>query len=104
MPYTPVELRHVRIGRSLWGYRPDKVDRLIEEVADSFEAVWGERGELDDRVHELETQLAELKRREELLAQMRSLGRRVYAEKPKQYARRLKRYLTSAQAAEPTPR
>jgi cell division initiation protein len=69
MPYTPVELRHVRIGRSLWGYRPDVVERLLDEVADSFEAVWRDRGELEDKVHELEKEFAELKLREDLFAQ-----------------------------------
>jgi cell division initiation protein len=69
MPYTPVELRHVQIGRGLLGYKRGAVERLLEEVADSFEQVWRERGELDDKLDELQTQYAELKRREELLAQ-----------------------------------
>ncbi len=69
MPYTPVELRHVRIGRRPLGYNREAVERLLEEVADSFETVWSERGELEDRVHALDKDLAELRRREELLAQ-----------------------------------
>jgi cell division initiation protein len=69
MPYTPVELRHVTLSRGLLGYRREPVDRLVQEVADSFETVWRERGELEDKVHELEQGVAELKRREELLAQ-----------------------------------
>jgi cell division septum initiation protein DivIVA len=69
MPYTPVELRHVQIGRRPFGYNRDAVQRLLEEVADSFEEAWRERGELSDKVEDLEKDLAELRRREELLAQ-----------------------------------
>ena len=32
--------------------------REIEEIADSFEAVWRERAELNERVHVLETEVA----------------------------------------------
>ncbi len=68
MPYTPVELRHVRISRGLLGYKRDVVEQLLLEVADSFEEVWRERGELADLVESLEKQAEELTRREELLA------------------------------------
>ncbi len=68
MPYTPVELRHVRLGRSLFGYRRRDVDSLLEDVADSFEEVWRERGELTDQVEDLEKHLGEYKDREQLLA------------------------------------
>ena len=34
MRYTPVELRHVRMGRALFGYRRDDTDRMLEDVAD----------------------------------------------------------------------
>jgi cell division initiation protein len=67
MTYTPVELRHVRVGRSLFGYNRAAVEQVIEEVAQSFEATWRERGELADKVEQLEKQLGELKQREELL-------------------------------------
>jgi cell division septum initiation protein DivIVA len=68
MPYTPVELRHVRVARSFFGgYRRNAVQELLEGVADSFEDVWRDRGELTDKVHTLETQLSGLKQREELL-------------------------------------
>ena len=69
MTYTPVELRHVKIERRPFGYKRDAVERLLDEVAASFEEVWRQRGELDDRVDELGKELAELRRREELLAQ-----------------------------------
>lgn len=67
MSYTPVELRHVRVSRSLLGYNRAMVEQVIEEVADSFETAWRERGELTDQVDALEKQVVELKKREELL-------------------------------------
>jgi cell division initiation protein len=68
MRYTPVELRHIRIGRAFRGYKRREIDNLLEDVASSFEQVWGERGELSDKVEELEKALAEYKERESLLA------------------------------------
>ena len=67
MPYTPVELRHVRVERAFLGYRRGAVEQLLIEVADSFEDVWRERGELTDKVDALEKQVAELRVREDLL-------------------------------------
>ena len=69
MTYTPVELRHVKVGRSLFGYNRATVEQVIEEVAQSFEATWRERGELADKVETLEKQLTELRGREHLLTQ-----------------------------------
>jgi cell division initiation protein len=68
MRYTPVELRHVRIGRAFFGYRRDETDRMLEDVADSFEDVWSERGELTDKLEDVEKQLEDFKQREVLLA------------------------------------
>jgi cell division initiation protein len=68
MPYTPVELRHVKLGRSLFGFKRDETERLLIDVADSFEDVWRERGELTDRVHELGQRLDEIRQREALLS------------------------------------
>src|SRR5436305_9597474 len=69
MRYTPVELRHVKIGRSvLGGYKRHETDKLIDDVADSFAAVWSERGELADKLEDVERILADVKQRESLLA------------------------------------
>jgi DivIVA domain-containing protein len=68
MRYTPVELRHVRLSRSLLGYRRRDVDSLLDDVADSYEEVWRERGELTDRLEDVEKRLGEFKEREQLLA------------------------------------
>ena len=68
MRYTPVELRHVRLGKSLFGgYKKDEIDKLLEDVADSFEDVWRERGELADKLEDVERVLGEVKQREQLL-------------------------------------
>jgi cell division initiation protein len=69
MPYTPVELRHVRVGRALLGYKREAVQNLLEEIADSFETVWRERHELADHVETIEQQLGELRSREQALTQ-----------------------------------
>ena len=68
MRYTPVELRHVKLGRSWRGYTRHETDKLLEDVADSFEDVWRERGELTDKLHEVQKTLDEVKQREALLA------------------------------------
>jgi cell division initiation protein len=67
MRYTPVELRHVRAARGLFGYKRHEIDKLLEDVADSFEEVWSERGELADKVEDLEKILTDVKQREALL-------------------------------------
>ena len=69
MPYTPVELRHVHVKRSLLGYKRDAVDNLLTELADNFETVWRERHELADHVEEVEHELAVLRSREQALTQ-----------------------------------
>ena len=69
MRYTPVELRHVRIGRAiLGGYKRQETQQLLEDVADSFGDVWRDRGELTDKLEDVEKRFDELKQRETLLA------------------------------------
>ena len=67
MPLTPVEIRHVRLRRSLLGYRRGPVDDLLQEVIASFEDVWRERADLADRVEHLESELARYRELESLL-------------------------------------
>jgi cell division initiation protein len=69
MGYSPVELRHLTFKKALFGYRRSHVERTIDEVADSFEAVWRERADFSDRIEHLET---ELKRHRELETLLRS--------------------------------
>jgi cell division initiation protein len=57
MPLTPVEIRHIQLKRGLFGYRKAAVHRMMDDIADSFEAVWRERSELVERVDGLDTEL-----------------------------------------------
>ena len=63
MSYTPVELRHVRVGRRPFGYHRAGVEQILTDVADSFETVWRDRGELADKVEALEQTLEEARQR-----------------------------------------
>ena len=55
MALTPVEIRHVKLGRGFWGYRRAATDRLLEEIVESFEEVWRERADLQDKNERLES-------------------------------------------------
>ena len=67
MALTPVEIRHVQLGRGIWGYRRPATDRLLEEIVDSFEDVWRERADLQDRNERLESDIARYRELETLL-------------------------------------
>jgi cell division initiation protein len=68
MPLTPVEIRHLELHRAwLRGYRKSTVDRLLSEIAGSFEEVWRERADLTDRLDELETEASKHRELEALL-------------------------------------
>jgi cell division initiation protein len=67
MALTPVEIRHLQLGRGLLGYGRSGVDRMLEEIADSFETVWRERADLVDKTEALETELARVRELEQLL-------------------------------------
>ncbi len=67
MSYTPVEIRHVRLKRGLLGYRRGQVDRLLDEVVESYETVWRERADFSDRLEAQEAELARYRELEGLL-------------------------------------
>ena len=68
MSYTPVEIRHVKLGRGFFGgYRRSHVDHLLEEITESFETVWRERADFGDRVELLEGELTRYRDLENLL-------------------------------------
>jgi cell division initiation protein len=68
MSYTPVEIRHVKLKRGFFGgYRQPQVDRLLEEITESFETVWRERADFGDRVELLEGELKRYRDLENLL-------------------------------------
>jgi cell division initiation protein len=69
MPYTPVELRHVRVARRLLGYDRTAVKNLLHEIADSFETVWRERHEFADHVETMQAEIDQLREREHALTQ-----------------------------------
>ena len=87
MGLAPTEIRHIPIGRSLFGYRRGVVERLLDEIADSYEDVWRERADLADRVEHLEE---ELQRHRELESLLRKtlVSAEAAAEEQREQARR----------------
>jgi cell division initiation protein len=68
MALTPVEIRHVELRRTWFrGYRRGIVERLLSDIADSFEDVWRERADLADRLEELESEASKHRELESLL-------------------------------------
>ena len=67
MGLTPVEIRHVRLPKGFRGYKRHAADRLLADVAESFEEVWRARADLADRVEALEADLVRHKELEGLL-------------------------------------
>jgi cell division initiation protein len=68
MALTPVEIRHLTPPRTTFrGYRAAATDRLLEEIAQSFEDVWRERADLADKVEQLEADLVRFRELEALL-------------------------------------
>src|SRR4051812_27834293 len=98
MAYTPVELRHVRLPRRLFGYRRSTTDRLFEEVADSFEEVWRERADLSDKVEQLESDLVRYRELEALLRTTLVSAERAAAEMREQARREAELVLGEAHA------
>ena len=88
MALTPVEIRHLTPPRTTFrGYKAAATDKLLEEIASSFEDVWRERADLADKVEQLEADLVRFRELESLLrttlvsaeqasAQMRDQARR----------------------------
>ena len=67
MSLTPVEIKHVHLGRRPLGYERKATDRLLEEIAASFEHVWRERADLRDELERVEDQLQHHRETEESL-------------------------------------
>lgn len=67
MSLTPAEIRHLELGRGLFGYRRATVDRSLDEIVDSFEHVWRERADLGDKVEQLEADMVRYRELETLL-------------------------------------
>ena len=67
MTITPVELHHIDLKRGLFGYRRSPIDRLLEEIEQSFEETWRERADFADRIEQLQSELARHRELETLL-------------------------------------
>jgi cell division initiation protein len=67
MAMTPVEIRHVKLRRRLFGYDREAVDGLLAEVATSFEDVWRDRADVRDEIERLESELRRQREIEEAL-------------------------------------
>ena len=67
MSLTPVEIRHVKLGARPFGYDRRATNRLLEEIRESFEAVWRERADLREENERLEGDLARYRELEILL-------------------------------------
>jgi cell division initiation protein len=67
MGLTPVEIRHVKLGRGVLGYNRGATERLLDEITISFEDVWRDRADLADKVEQLEGDLVRYRELEALL-------------------------------------
>jgi cell division initiation protein len=98
MALTPVEIRHMTPGRSMFGYNAGATDRLLEEIAASFEDVWRERADLADKIEQLEVDLVRYRELEALLRTTLVSAERASAELKEQARREAELILTEAHA------
>ncbi|HEY7706385.1 MAG TPA: DivIVA domain-containing protein [Gaiellaceae bacterium] len=99
MGLAPTEIRHIPIGRGFWGYRRGAVERLLDEIADSYEDVWRDRAELADRVEHLEEEIQRHRELETLLRQT-LVSAEAAAEEQREQARRAAELVVSEAHAE----
>jgi cell division initiation protein len=95
---TPVEIRHVRLGRGPLGYRRAATEQLLEEIAASYEDVWRERADLADEVERLEADLVRFRELEALLRTTLVSAERASAEMKEQARREADVILAEAHA------
>ena len=88
MALTPVEIRHLTPPRTTFrGYHAETTDKLLEEIAASFEDVWRERADLADKVEQLESDLERFRELEALLRTTLISAERTAAELKAQWDR-----------------
>jgi cell division initiation protein len=99
MGLAPTEIRHIPIGRGFWGYRRGAVERLLDEIADSYEDIWRDRADFADRIEHLEE---ELQRHRELEALLRRtlVSAEAAADEQREQARRNAELIVSEAHAE----
>jgi cell division initiation protein len=98
MALTPVEIRHVTLNRGFYGYNRGATDRLLEEIVESFEEVWRERADLEDKLERLESDIARYRDLETLLRKTLVSAERSAQELKDQARREADVYLTEAHA------
>jgi cell division initiation protein len=98
MALTPVEIRHLSPPASFRGYDRSHVDRLLAEIASSFEDVWRERADLADKVEQLEQDLIRYKELEALLRETLVSAERAASELKEQARREADLILSEAHA------
>jgi len=98
MALTPVEIRHMTPGMGLIGYKRAAMDRLLDEIAASFEDVWRERADLADKIEQLETDLVRYRELEALLRTTLVSAERASAEMKEQARREADLILSEAHA------
>ena len=98
MALTPVEIRHIKLGKGFWGYRQGSTDRLLEEIVASFEEVWRERADLEDKLERLESDISRYRDLETLLRKTLVSAERSAQELKDQARREAEVFLTEAHA------
>jgi cell division initiation protein len=82
----------------VFGYRRATTDRLLEEIAESFENVWRDRADLAERVEQLETDLVRYRELETLLRTTLVSAERAAGELKEQAKREADLIVSEAQA------
>jgi cell division initiation protein len=98
MALTPVEIRHITLGRSLFGYHRASVDKLLDDIVLSFEDVWRARADLADKIELLEQELVRHRELETLLRTTLVSAERASQELKEQAKREAETLLTEAHA------
>jgi len=98
MGLSPVEIKHIRIERALFGYKRAFVDATLEEIAASYEDVWRDRADLADRVEHLERELVRFRELEALLRTTLVSAERASQELKEQARKEAELLLTEAHA------
>jgi cell division initiation protein len=98
MALTPVEIRHLQPTTGFMGYNRGQTNRLLVEIAESFEDVWRERADLADKVEQLEADLVRFRELESLLRTTLVSAERAGAEVKEQARREAELILGEAHA------
>ena len=98
MALTPVEIRHVKLRRGFYGYRKAATDQLHEEIVESFEEVWRQRADLQDKLERMESDIARYRDLETLLRKTLVSAERSAQELKDQARREADVFLTEAHA------